>query len=226
MKTFFIVVLSMLLSVAIAQAQDFREALSKLRQEYEQTENFHIAMQVKVFDEQGAAKPYFNEQVIIRRSGLRYLYRFGNSEMLMNEKYIVLVDRGSREIVCNKRSLKAEKETFKDMARLNVIDSVLRMYGTPEYLGKTAAGDDHYRVQQKKGDIRDVDLFINPQTHLLTALHYQYRTRQFVTIAFDRFDVRPVFGADTFSETQYVISNRGTLGASPAFKNYTVLAAK
>ncbi|MBT1708768.1 hypothetical protein KK062_11060 [Fulvivirgaceae bacterium PWU5] len=225
MKKFLAIVFVTLLTVPIVGAQDLQAALSRLRQEYEQTDNFHIVMQVKVFDEVGAMKPYFSEQVNIRRSGLQYLYRFGNNEMLMNEKYIIMVDRGSKEIVCNKRSVKAERETFKDLAKLNVIDSVLRMYENPEYLGKTEAGHDHYRVKQKKGEIRDIDLFIDAQTHLLSALHYQYRSKQHVTITFSRFDVRPVFEESTFSENQYVIRRQGKMGASPAFKNYTVLAA-
>lgn len=213
-----------ILSLHAATAQDLKQALEKLRSTYAQTDRFHIVMSIKAYDDDKAGVPYYDERADIRRSGNSYLYRFGSSDMLMNEKYLIMVDRGSKEIICDKRSIAAETETFKDMMKANVLDSILQFYEQPEYVGQQN-GVDHYRVFQKKGAIRQIDLLFRASDHLLQGINYHYRNKQYVTIEFDTFDMNPVFASHAFHENQYVTITKGKIAVADAFRNYTVIEA-
>ncbi len=143
--------------------------------------------------------------------------------MLMNEHYFVMVDRNAREITCNARSIKAERETFKDLVKLS-LDSILSLYQTPRYLGRNN-GMDQYEITQKKGPIGLVGLTINPQTSILSEMIYHYRDGQYVKIVFETFDTHPVFATGTFDETQYIAKAKGKTMPAPAFKHYNVTDA-
>ncbi len=154
------------------------------------------------------------------RSGNNYLSRFGVNDMLMNESYFVVVDKSTHEIVCNPRSLKAERETYKDMIKMS-LDSILTLYGEPSYAG-LQNGIDHYRVQQKRGPIGEVELLINTGTGLLNEMAYHYRNGQYVKITFETFDLEPVFAAGTFDETQYIARVKGKTTPAAAYRRYTI----
>lgn len=211
------------LPVHVLTAQDLRQALLKMRGVYEQSDKFHIVMKVQAFENEQTTTPYYNEKAEVKREGDKYLSRFSGNDMLMNERYFVMVDKGAREIVCNPRSLKAERETFKDLFKLS-LDSILSLYNEPRYLGRDNELD-RYEIKQKKGPIGMIGLTINSRTSILTELTYHYRDKQYVTITFELFDTQPVFLAGTFDEGQYIAKTKGKTMPAPAFRKYTVTDA-
>lgn len=205
-----------------ASAQDLNQALQDLRKQYAQSDQLRMVMQIQAFEKPQSDAPYYHEKAEIRKSGNQYLYQFAGTEMLMNAKYLIVVDKNAAEMVCSKRNLKTEAD-FKDQAKVN-IDSILTFYDHPQYLGRTKSID-HYRVFQKKGAIGQIDLFMNAQTNLLHRIQYHYRDKQWVVIAFDVFDMRPSFSSNTFDEAHYVAVEKGKMKPSAAYKKYSIVEA-
>ena len=200
--------------------QNLKRAVVKMQEEYKTLDKLHLIMSVQVFESDSASKPYFSEIAIIRRDKNNYLYRFGTQEMLMNEKYLLMIDRSSKEIFCNTRSLKSEVNTFKDAFQMN-IDSLLQFYGKTIFMGEEDRIE-HFRLFQDKGDVSQVDLFIDTSSGLIKRFDYSYRDKQYVKIDFRVFDRAPIFEKNIFSETNYVIVQEEKLVASEKFKGYNV----
>jgi len=207
----------------VVLAQDLKQALQRMREVYEESDKFHVVMRVEAFESKQAAAPYYNEKADVKRAGDNYLSRLSGNDMLMNERCFVMVDKDAREITYNVRSLKAERETYKDLVRLS-LDSILSLYNEPRYLGRNN-GMDQFEITQKKGPIGLIGLTINLQTAILSEMIYHYRNGQYVKITFEIFDTHPEFPADTFDEGRYIARAKGRTVAAPAFKQYTVTDA-
>lgn len=201
-------------------AQDFKQALQDMRKAYEEAEQMHIEMDAQVFEEIGTSQPYYQETVEISKDGVNFLYKYGSNEMLMNEQYLIMVDKNAREIALNKRHLKEEAK-MQEFVQFDM-DSILNFYETPEFLGKEN-GNSHFRISQKKGPVAQVDLFLNDQTKMLNKMEYRYHEGQFVSILFKAFDLNPTFRNGAFHESQYIIKENESLKASAFFRGYKVL---
>jgi len=200
------------------QAQDFKQLMKEMRKEYEQSRALQVVMEIKVYDSAQLSLPYYQQTVDVRRDGNNYWYQVEENEMLLNEKYLVMVDKQSRQISYSNRSLQAEKELQKNF-QFN-LDSLLTQYETPRYLGK--AGDAEHYLVKEKGPIEEIHFHIIPQGHILKKIEYKYREGQYVSIVFLMFDRHPLFKADTFSETRYVVKVNNKMVPSRFFKQYEI----
>lgn len=215
-----------LLSAKTAHAQNasedgretFKKVILKMQEEYKNMDKLHLIMSIEVFENATATKPYYNEVADIKRDKNNYLYTFAGQEMLMNDKYLLMVDRAEKEIFCNKRNLKSEQNTFKDAFQVN-IDSLLNFYGETKYLGKKEQLD-HFQLFQKTGQVSRIDLFIDSFTGLLKRIDYAYNDDQFVKIEFKVFDRAPQFNTAVFDERNYIVIQKEKLTASEKFKGY------
>jgi hypothetical protein len=177
-------------------------------------------MSIRIFEDDKSNTPYFDETADIKRQKKNYYYQFGSINMLMNAKYILMVDKSSKEIVCTRRSLKTEEQMERDPFKLN-LDSILTFYGNPDYLGKTADGT-HYRLSQKKGTIRQYDFFIDEKQKIVNKIEYRYEDGHYVVIRFTLFETHPAFSTDIFDERKFVTEEKGKLTASGAYRGYHV----
>lgn len=184
-------------------------------------ESVHVRMSIKVYEGNNGDTPLVNEVVDVKRDGDHYLYTFGSTDMLLNKKYIVVADRPSKEILCTKRSLKEEADFFSDPFRANM-DSILLLYQEPEFISK-AGNTEHYRLFQKQGVIKQIDVFIDGTENVMRRLEYRYKDQHYVVIAFTVFDKAPGFNDDTFSEGKYFYTERGELKASKSFPGFNVV---
>jgi hypothetical protein len=208
-------------ALSMARAQDFKQALFGMREKYKGLEKVRIVMHVRVAEE-GSASAFYDEMVEIIKDRHHYLYRFGGQDMLMNEHYMVMVDRSSREIVCSQRDLKSEALFLpKDPFQAN-LDSLFSFYGQPQYMGRKEQTD-HYRLPLKSGEVTGIDLFIDTGSNLFRKVQYQYRDGQVAVIDFNVFDVNPVFEAGLFDERQYVTVSGTDVKPSKNFQNYHVV---
>jgi hypothetical protein len=206
-------------------AQDFKKALETLKQKYERLEKFHLVMSIRAFDDSVTTRPYYEEHADIKKDGTNYCYHFGEHEMLLNSKYLIVVDKTSRDIVCSPRDVKAELDFFqKNPVQLNM-DSILNQHSEGFYLG-SQDGIDHYKVMMKSGPIKRMDLFIAHNENVLSAIQYSYGEGQRVEIGFQKFNTQPVFANDTFNENIYMTSTHGRLQPSDSFKRYKLLEVK
>jgi outer membrane lipoprotein-sorting protein len=211
----------MMIGTLLVQGQDFKQALLVMRDKYKALEKVRIVMHVRVADE-GSAVAFYDETVEIIKDHHNYLYQFGGQDMLMNEKYLVMVDRSSREIICSQRDLKTETLYLpKDPFQAN-LDSLFAFYGQPKYMGRKEQTD-HYRISLNSGEVKGIDLFIDTESNLFRKVQYQYRDNQQAVIDFKVFDVNPQFEPDMFDEGKYVVVSGTSVKPSKNFLNYHVV---
>ncbi|HTJ53001.1 MAG TPA: hypothetical protein VL443_26285 [Cyclobacteriaceae bacterium] len=216
----FLLLLAAIAFSCFASGQSFKEKMQGVSKKYASVINLHMRMAIQVFDDGETSNATYSINADIKKKDRNYQYEFGAMSMLMNSNYIIVADKASKQIVCTNRSIKGEMEFEKGLYRINM-DSILAFYDEPVMIG---IQDDieHYRVFQKKGAIKQVDLFINQKTSMLTRVEYGYREQQHVVIDFLEADTNPAFEPDTFEESRYVIKQKGNWKAVGAFAGFAV----
>ncbi len=199
--------------------ENFRNAILRMQDKYKDLNKLHLIMSIEVSDS-ASAKPYLSEVADIKRDGNNYLYKFAGQEMLMNDKYLLMVDRTSKHIFCNERAQGDEIGRLDDPFIVNT-DSLLQFYGEIVYASRTE-GADHYRLYQKMGPVDQVDLFIDSASGLLKRIDYLFDDRQYVKIDFKVFNMNPSFGAEVFSEGNYLTVSKNTLVTTEPFAGYHI----
>jgi outer membrane lipoprotein-sorting protein len=212
----------LLLACSAMCAQSFKERVAALQQSYVGMDRVHIKMSIQVFTDVASAKPYHREEVDIKRDKYKYSYQYGTTHMLMNDDYMVMVNKTSREILWSKRSPEQQQKVLSDPFKMN-LDSILTFYGTPVLVEKKGSVE-HYSLEQKNGQVRQVDLFIDSADNVLKRLEYRYVEKYYVVIEFNVFDKAPVFDAETFRESRYVWLDQGKFKAAESYRGYRVIA--
>lgn len=215
-----VLILMLLCTQGVASAQGFKDRLLLMQQEYSKLKSVHVVMNIQAFENSESTNSFYKETAIIKREGTNYLSQFSGMDMLMNEKYILMVNQNSKQIICSKRNLKGE-DKFSDPVSIN-LDSILGFYGTPVLIG-SENNVEHFRVDQKQGTIRVVDLYIDTSLNVLKRLDYYYKEGQYVKIQFEVFDTSPVFDPAQFSDTNYVVSEKGRLKPSVKYSSFNVV---
>ena len=199
-------------------AQDFKQDVIELQKEFENMTSVHIVMDVKAYGNVKEARPYFQLHVDVKKQGNRYRYVYGDTEMLMNDNYLVMVNKTERQIAVTKRDVRSEAVIAKSM-HFN-LDSMISTIGTVEYKGEVS-GVRQYTVPASKR-VPETDLYIEVQTKSLFRIQYHYPEGQLVNIDFKTFDKQPVFADNTFNEANYVTVVKDKAIPVSAFKNFTV----
>jgi outer membrane lipoprotein-sorting protein len=210
----------LLLLCKIGAAQDLKNALLDMQKQYEGMSGLHIKMDVEVYENKVAKTPYFEMDVDIKKQGENYLYKYGSNDMLLNQKYLIMVDHQTKEIILNDRDRTSE-EALKKNFQFN-LDSIMIFYKDIQYVGKQNAIQ-HYKLVQKKGMVRNIDMYINENTKLLSKMEYEYTNKQFVSITFKAFEKDPSFDEGLFSEKEYLLGSRNTFLPSQKYKGYEIL---
>lgn len=199
-------------------AQDFRKDFDELRKRNSSSTKMHIKMTVEAFNEESLRNAIFSQKADIKRLGVNYWYRFGNTEMLMNNNYLILVDHEYKEITCSRRDVKGETEFFSPM-NFN-LDSMMNVYGHPKMISKD--GDIvNYRFSHSS-EIESIDIFMDTKKVELRKMAYHYKDGQLVIIRFEQFDINPQLDENSFKEDRFVIKVNGVLKPSAQFGDFSI----
>jgi hypothetical protein len=201
-------------------AQDFKQALLKMQKEYGAAGRMHIIMVIKAFEKKSASVPFYDQKAEIKKDDQNYFYQLGINDMLLNEKYLLMIDHSAKQITCNKNNLKA-MGGFKDPFKMN-LDSLLSAYGKSSYAGKVEDME-HYRIVHSKGIIKQTDMYFSSQTNLLSKIEYSYQSNQWVVIDFELFNNQPEFPLGTFDEARYMTFVNGKPKAAKDYQQYEVI---
>lgn len=197
--------------------QDLKSTLEQMRSAYKQMNDLHIKMLVTAYEAKSDKEAIYQLKVDIKKKGEDYLCQYDNNTMLMNERYFIMADGNSNEMICSRRNLSMGADMAK---KFNFdMDSILSFYEIPKYLGRLEQVD-YYQVVQKTGPVSQLDLAIDAQTKLIKQMAYQYRHGPYVKIEFNVFDSAPSFKDDTFNERRFVSIENGEIIASEAYRNY------
>jgi outer membrane lipoprotein-sorting protein len=211
--------IGLMLAARLLPAQEFQQWVEQMRKQYENVERLHVVMNVNVYPDEQTKKSAFQMKVDIKKDRENYLYRYGASDMLMNEKFLVMVDRDARQIVLSQRDLKSEAAVRKNF-QFN-LDSLLKFQNDMKYIG-VANGLKQFRWNPKRGEVTALDLYVDEQSLWLRRMVYTYVSHQVASIDFVVFDKQPVFSDGTFAEQQYVLIGKNRLQPAERFKQYQV----
>jgi len=214
-----VILLLILFWSASLQAQDFAQFIREMRKEYDQSKTMQIVMDIIVYDSAQSSVPYYKQTLEIKRAGNNYWYQTGNNEMLLNEKYLVIIDKEARLINYSDRNVEAENRLLQNF-QFN-LDSVLKNYPNQKYMGKEGDAE-HFLVKEKEGPIEEIHFFITPQDYILRKMEYKYRGGQHVSIRFIVFNKQPIFKAETFSESRYLVNVNNKIIPSRFFKQFEI----
>jgi hypothetical protein len=197
--------------------QDFRQRVELMQKDYASMTKVHIEMDIQVFESKEAAKPYLQQTALVKRENQNFFYRISGIEMLMNEKYLLMIDGPSRQIVCSPRSID-EEQKFTDPLKVN-LDSLLKLNGIPTWVD-TIGDIEHYTMSFGAGQIKKMDLCINAVSNSLKRLDYWYEGDQHVRIEFKVFNTAPTFGEFDFDESKYIIWKGGAMKTSELYSRF------
>jgi len=209
--------LFLVLSYTGSWAQDFAKAIRGMRNEYDKSKSFEIVMDIVVYDSAQTTTPYYQEIIEIKRDGDNYAYQTGDNEMLLNDRYLIMVDKSAKQISYSQRDLNAEKALQQNF-QFN-LDSILRSYDNVKFIG-TEGDADHFLIREKKGPIDEIHFFITRQGFVLRKMEYKYHAGQHVSLRFSRFDEKPIFHSETFSESKYMTNINNRMTPSRFFKTF------
>jgi hypothetical protein len=209
--------------VQAVAAQDLRSALERMQQTVKESTQMHVVMTIDVYEDIRSEKSFYHDVAEVNRNDNSYLYHFGVLDFLMNDKYVIIVDRQERRIMLQDRDLTSETE-FRKSISFN-LDSLLLAYKNPKFIGNIN-GIEHYQVLQNQNSISQIDLFINNRTNLLDKMQYGYKEGQFVSIHFDQFEIHPKFKEDEFDELLYFSKLNGKYQLAEKFKDFKISDSK
>jgi hypothetical protein len=168
-----------------------------------------------------------------------YVYQSGKSrktisteaEELVNENYIVQIDRIEKQISVINIKVDEVQELINDI-KLGMIDLQDSVWN--KQMGKTKVKFELMTVQKKysytvKNDVffRQIDYFINRSTNLIEKIVYYYK--QDGTLIFDKaivdfhFDLAFGFNSNFFSEVQYFKLDGANLVLNKNYDNFDIL---
>jgi outer membrane lipoprotein-sorting protein len=203
-------------------SQDFRQAMEQLQKKYQNAENFRIRMSVDVFGAKGNERSFYRDKITITKRGTSFRHHLSGMDMVMNDKYIVVVDHSSKKIIINKRDVKGEAKFYKQV-RFNM-DSMLQFYEDAR-LETTLNNINKFSATQKIGPIGKVEFFIAKGSTDLKQINYSYRAGQWATIIFDEFELSPTFNMNEFDEQQFVRKTGKSWQPANTLAGYKVVKA-
>jgi outer membrane lipoprotein-sorting protein len=207
---------SNILAQSNQQAVNFREIALRMKKQYAQASKMHIQMAVSVFED-AVKEPFYQLTAAVKKDGENYFYHIDQQEILMNEKFMIVVDHSVKEIYCSRRNAR----TLQDPVQVS-LDSLLSIYGDPSFVGE-ANGSDHFRLMLKNGFISQIDLHIDKLRSVFSKVEYHYETDHYAVIDFKIFDSQPVFEPEIFDERRFITVGNGKYETSPSFRGYKVV---
>lgn len=201
-------------------AQDFKEALLKMKHHYADSPNLHIVMSIQGYENKSSATVFYQQKVEVKKEGRNYFYALDESEMLLNQTFLLLVNHKLKQISLRENSTGETK--VEALPSFN-LDSMLHVFGKVSYLGKDNGVDQFQVVHKTGGSIKQTELFFQSSSGLLQQIAYEYVNGQYISIRFDLFDSNPEFTTDTFSEKKYIRSDDGKISMATPFRGYRLI---
>jgi outer membrane lipoprotein-sorting protein len=207
--------------VCNANAQSFKETLDSLRSVYADVKDLHVIMNVAVNSDSVSNLVFYSDRIDIKKKGDAFRVSMKDQELLLNEKYLVVVNKASKELMFTTRNEKSEK-LLRNRMNIN-IDSLYKVLGNPQFISRQGDSD-HYLLKHQKGEIRKTDFFLNKKKGFLERIVYHYREGQKAVIEFSTFNFEPVFAQDTFDENNFLTFDvKGKAKPIAAFSKYIIL---
>lgn len=211
---------AILLFPAVGHGQGYFDRVLKFYHTYVASDSMAAELTVDVYQSSGKSTPTYSTKASVYKSKGNYFSKMGETEMLLNNRYMVLIDHSAKEIVCSVRN---------DQTNINIagepiksqIDSLMKRNKKLVMVDSTAERIS-YRADFDFGPISQVLVSFDPATDALTYVEYSYRNNMVAKIRFKRIEKKLEMADDLFNEERYLVVSGSRAVPNGRFKSYSV----
>lgn len=160
----------------------------------------------------------------VYKDGNAYWYAMGEEEMLMNDSFIIWVDKDSKKMVC---TLRNGGSLPTNASQLPDFNALLQSYEQTNYLGQKNQVK-HYRMIREDALIKATDIYLDATSGLPKKLLYSYNEqvygkREWVEMEFLKMDMATQPKPTYFLATRYIKQVNGTYQPTGKYADYELM---
>lgn len=231
MKKLIIVIIVLLTGIFSLKAQDIKTSFTKLNEGFSKLTRVSYSISYAYYQKASDKKTLETSAGQFKRLNNNFYSKIGDVELIINEKYKVVVDNQTKHLVIEERQQVNTSEMF--MVNL---DSALGLCS--KITSKQTATQETFSLffDSIRYDYTQVDVIINKTTNFIDKLVIYMVATDFETntvsypkleISVSNYTTSPVITESFFSESNYVtIDSDGNVGLNKKYSGYRLLNTK
>lgn len=203
------------------QAQDVKADLKRLYQNFDGLSNLYFELENTIVKGKEIG---LEQKSKIYKKGGQYYYQMDQYEVLVNQRYILVVDNQEKTIVC--RDWNQEKAAQLKAQKIPRVEELLTRYPKVTYQG-VVEGFKKYTLENDQEMIQRIDLFLDRESGFAKKTIYYYHNNSVAAGAQLQMHVpviqtKPTFPKGCFSERQFIQTQNGELRPAARYAQYTI----
>ena len=199
--------------------------MAKMQATYTGVDDLYLEMENSIWQEQVMTK---EQKAIIRKKGALYLYEIDDAIMLINTKYILMIDHQNKTIIYDDWT--AEEAAKIAQQHIPVVADILEKYPSVRYKGATN-GYKNYVLENENIQMSKVEIAFESKTGFMRTIRYYYNPKLlekevYTELNMKVINTKPSFKSTTFSEKQFISSTGNQFKGVGKYSNYAVRSAK
>lgn len=202
------------------QAQDIEKDLERMIAAYKDGEKLYLEMENTVYK---GDKKVNQVSSSLLKSGKNYQYKTEEQQLLVNDHYVIFVDKRNYNLIISDRNPKQEALQQKTMP---MNKDVLKQYKEVLYKGEKG-GYKHYQLKNPKEKVVTIDLFFETKTGFIKRAIYHHNPalvpdNMSTEIQLKVINTAPTVSSSMFSEKNYIAIKDKKLTPTSSYKKYSL----
>lgn len=225
MKGILLIGLYGLFFISSGHCQSFEKDMLAMETAYLGVNDLYLEMENSIWENKVIAK---EQQAKISKKGGLYLYQIDDATMLINTKYILMIDHLNKTIIYDKWT----KEKASVLAKQHIpdLEDIEKKYPSISYVGELNKYK-KYRLENKEIQLSKVEISFESKTGFMRKIRYYYNPNLinkevYTELNLKVINTKPSFKASTFSEKQFIIQKGGQFEGVGKYSNYAVQSAQ
>lgn len=205
----------------ILPAQDAKEDLTRLYKNFDGLANLYFELENKVVKGNEVG---LEQKGKIYKKGAYYYYQLDQYQVLVNQRYILVIDDQRKSIVC--RDWNKDKAAQLQSQKMPSVEDIMERYATVTYKGQKD-GYKQYTFENNREMIQKIDLFIDQESGFIKKAIYHYHSSSAAAgaqlqMSLPVIQTQPTFPKGLFSERQFIREQNGKLLPATRYAQYTI----
>lgn len=207
------------------QSQSFEGDMTKMKMAYTGVDDLYLEMENSIWQDKVVTK---EQNAIIRKKGALYFYEIDDAIMLINTKYILMIDHQNKTIIYDDwTEAKASKIA---QQHIPVAADILKKYPSVDYKG-AANGYKNYVLENENIQMSKVEIAFESKTGFMRKIRYYYNPKLlekevYTELKMKVINTKPSFKTSTFSEKQFITQIGTKFKGIGKYSDYAVRSAK
>lgn len=201
--------------------QSFEQDMAAMKAAYNDVASLYVEMENSVWQNQKMGR---QQKARISKKGELYLYEMEEATMLINKKYILMINHSTKTIVCNPWT----KEKAKQLAKQHIptATDLKAKYPSITYLGEQEQYK-KYQLDNKDLQMSRIEVSFEPSTGYIRKMRYYYNPllveqSTYMEMHLKVIQTNPSFDTNTFSERRFVTKTSKGFKGVGNYQSYTV----